>query len=66
MLHGVSQVVPRKGTAPLLVPQEELQRLQTEVVQAHGETGVAKLAALRNIVEGWCGLPPCVPSSICL
>lgn len=47
------QVVPRKGTSPLLIPQEELRRLQTEIVQTPGDAGVAKLAALRNIVEGW-------------
>lgn len=47
------RVVPRKGTSPLLIPQEELRRLQTEIVQTPGDAGVAKLAALRNIVEGW-------------
>ena len=50
------QVVPRKGTAALLIPKEELDRLQDEVVQAPGDTGVAKMAALRNIVEGWCAM----------
>ena len=50
----VSQVVPRKGTTSLLLPREEMDRLNEQLVKTPGNTGLVKQAALRSIVEGWC------------
>ncbi|KAK9810669.1 hypothetical protein WJX73_008942 [Symbiochloris irregularis] len=47
------RVVSKKPGTPLLLPQEQLDRLQKEIVETGGEVGTAKVAALRNIIEGW-------------
>ena len=47
-----------KANAKLLIPQEEVERVMREVGPEPGPTGLKKLAAIKNIVEGWCAPAP--------
>jgi hypothetical protein len=54
----VWQVAPaeKNKKANLLVPQDEVRRVMTEVAPMPGPFGLKKLAGIKDIVEGWCAL----------
>jgi hypothetical protein len=71
-LGPCDQVAPaansKKGS--LLIPDEEVTRVMSEVAVQPCPTGLQKLAGIKNIVEGWCAplsasqRPPCLATCI--